>query len=185
MDTYSLSIDATRGRLDMEGQNLRLSTSMPLAQMDISKERGGLQVQTQHPQVTVDAAQALSQENRATLDSLIAQNAQEGKQAVQEAMVRYNQQGQVYRALPRNKNAIRQNVLNQAIPGLQAPQITFIPSERPHINVTDNVIDMRYTPDVLHIDFETHQQADISVNQLNQLSIWVADEPSMHFSISV
>lgn len=184
METYSLSIDAVRGRLDMQGQNLLLSTSMPQAVMDITKQRGGLQVQTRHPQVTVDASQALSEENRATTEELTDRFAQEGMQTVQAACVRYNQWGQVYRSLPRNHNAIRNSALSSVLPGLQMPQLTFIPSAPLQIEVTDNVLSLDYVPDDVQVNFETHQQADISVEQPAQLSIWVADDPSLHFSIT-
>lgn len=184
MGSFVLSVQAQHAVLDMQGQNTMLSTRMPLASFDITKHRGGMQIETRHPQVSIDASQALSEENRATNAELLDRFVQQGRETIQNTCISYNRMGQVYRAQITNKNAIARAALDKAIPGLAQPSIRFVPSVPLHVDVSDNIYDYTYTPDTLDVDWDIHQQADIAVDRPAELSIWLAQEPELHLSIT-
>lgn len=182
MDVFRLTIQATPARLDMQAQNLRLDTRMRPASMEITEEKGSVSVQADHPRLTVDAAEAKAEEGHATVAQLVSDFAQQGKQAVDEAARQYNEMGRVYRAMARNKNAIARHALEQAVPEMPTYGFRFVPSAPPQISFSDNVFSYAIQPDQTHIRWTTYQNASVSEDRPARLSIWMAQQPDLHFS---
>ncbi|ADU28044.1 DUF6470 family protein [Ethanoligenens harbinense] len=182
MDVFRLTIQASPARLDMQAQNLRLDTRMPAASMEITKEKGSVSVQAEHPRLSVDATEAKSEEGHETVAQLVSDFAQRGKQAVDEAARQYNEMGRVYRSMARNKNAIARHALEQAVPAMPTYGLRFVPSAPPQISFTDNVFSYSIQPDQTHIQWTIHQSASISEDRPAQISIWMAQQPELHFS---
>lgn len=184
MDALRMSIQAQTARLDMQGDNLRLSTSMPPASMDIVKEKGGMQIETRHPQIVIDASVAKSEEGHATVEELTRRFSQQGMQDLDTACRQINDLGQVFQKQMTSKNAIARYALNKAVPAMRMCNITFMPSTPPQISFTDNQYEYSYQPDSLQVSWNIHQSAAISVDVPAQLSIWLAQEPGLHFSVT-
>lgn len=183
MEVYRLDITQTAARLDMQGQNMRLSTSMPPAKLDISSEPAHMEMEARHPQISVDASAAEMEEGHATNAELVAQFADMGRQSAQEAAQQTNAMGQVYRAQLRNKQAIARHALDQAVPAMPTYPLTFVPFTAPQISFSDNMLSYSYQPKTLQLNWQTYQNASISVDRPAQLSVWLSQEPQLHFSV--
>ncbi|MFT8887940.1 DUF6470 family protein [Ethanoligenens sp.] len=183
MDVLRLDVQQSMARLDLQAQNAQLSTSMRSASVEVTKEPGRMTIEASHPQLSIDATTAKSEEGHATTAELVSQFADQGQQAAQTAARQYNEMGRVYRAQLRNKNAIVRHALDQAVPAMPMYTIAFVPSAPPQVSFTDNTLSYAYQPPVLHVNWNTYQNAAISTDRPAQLSIWMAQQPELHFSV--
>lgn len=172
----------TMVRLDMQGRNAQLDTSMRPASLEVTSQPGQMEIEASHPQLSIDATTAKSEEGHATTAELLDQFASKGEQDAQEAARQYNAWGRVYRAQMRNKNAIAQYARNQAVPAMPTYGLRFVPSVMPSISFSDNTLSCHYQPKTLRMDWSTYQNASITEDHPAELSIWVAQQPELHFS---
>lgn len=179
---FGLDIVQKMARLDMQGRDAQLSTNMRPASLKVTSQPGQMEIEARHPQLSIDATIAKSEEGHATIAELVDRFASEGKQDAIEAARRYNAWGRVYRAQLRNKNAIAQYARRQAVPAMQAYTLQFVPSVMPTISFSDNTLSYHYQPKALRLDWDTHQNASVTVDHPAELSIWVAQQPELHFS---
>lgn len=180
---YRMDMAQTMARLDMQGQNARLSTGMPPASLNMDSTPGKMEIEADHPQLSVDAAEAKAEEGYVPTPELVNRFADQGEQDAQAAARQYNAWGRVYRSMARNKHAIARYALDQAVPAMPTYGLRFVPSQLPRISFSDNILSYSYQPKVLRQDWDTHQTASISVDQPAQLSIWLARQPELHFSV--
>lgn len=180
---FRLDIVQTMARLDMQGQNAQLDTSMRPSSLEITSQPGQMEIESSHPQISIDATTAKSEEGHATTAELVERFASAGEQDAQEAARQYNAWGRAYRAQMRNKNAIAQYARNQAVPAMPTYALRFVPSVMPSISFSDNTFSYHYQPKTLHLDWNTYQNALITEDHPAALSIWVAQQPEVHFSL--
>ena len=182
MNVGRLEISTQQAKIEFGSQYARVSLHQTLPRFTMTRIRGGMTVNVQHPQLIVDSSACHAEEGDESVSQFIAETAQQG---VQDAMDAASQSTQDAYYIMRNFHSSRSVLADLAGSKAQKqPQmmnLRFIPSELPQVGFTDNVFDMTVQPDAIQIDWDVSTTAGVQVTQEGGVDIRMAQYPQITF----
>lgn len=153
-----LKITTVPAEYQLKITNAKYERSNGNAELEITRNRGGLHIENTPSKVLIDTSKARSSIKPTTKESIF-QFAEKGKQHVDECNARYAREGKMFL---KAKSGDAKNVFRQLIEGRIAPatgefQLGFLPSVGPDITVTEPKFSMKYQMDRLHFDWKIKQ----------------------------
>ena len=142
--------------IQMKTTNARLEYARGTAQMEVSRDRRGLQIRSQPIRVNIDTFEARSSIVPTTAQS-IQQGAAQGQRAAYEATAVLAQEGRMMMEAKIDQDVIPQ--LAQQKTAKQPAQlgIQFLPEVGPDISWTGGEMSIRYEMDKLNFDWRMNQ----------------------------
>ena len=142
--------------IQMKVTNARLEYARGTAQMEISRDRGGLQIRSKPIQVNIDTFEARSSVVPTTAQS-IQQGAQRGIQAAYQATGVLAREGRMMMEAKIGEDVIPQ-LARQSTMGQPANvNITFLPETGADISWTGGELNIQYEMDKLNFDWRMEQ----------------------------
>lgn len=142
--------------IQMKVTNARLEYARGTANLEISRDKGGLQIRSQPIQVNIDTFEARNSIVPTTVRS-IEQSAQAGRQAAYAATASISQEGRMMMEATVDGQVIP-NLARQAV--LERPadlNLQFLPSTGPEITWTGGELSVQYEMDKLNFDWRMEQ----------------------------
>lgn len=142
--------------IQMKVTNARLEYARGTANVEISRDKGGLQIRSQPIQVNIDTFEARNSIVPTTMRS-IEQKAQQGRQAAYEATANISREGRMMMEATVDGQVIP-NLARQAV--LERPanlNIQFLPTTGPEISWTGGELSVQYEMDKLNFDWRMEQ----------------------------
>ncbi len=142
--------------IQMKVTNARLEYARGTANLEISRDKGGLQIRSQPIQVNIDTFEARNSIVPTTMRS-IEQSAQSGRQAAYAATASMSQEGRMMMEATVDGQVIP-NLARQAV--LERPadlNLQFLPSTGPEITWTGGELSVQYEMDKLNFDWRMEQ----------------------------
>lgn len=142
--------------IQMKVTNARLEYARGTAQMEISREKGGLQIRSNPIKVNIDTFEARNSVTPTTMRS-IEQAAQRGQQAAYQATAVLSQKGRMMMEAKIGDQVISQ-LARQSTMGQPADvNIQFLPKTGPDISWSGGELNIRYEMDKLNFDWRMEQ----------------------------
>ncbi len=142
--------------IQMKTTNASLDYAKGTAQMEISRNEGGLQIKSRPIQVKIDTFEARNSIVPTTVRS-IEQNAQKGKNQVYAATAKLAQEGRMMSEAPSGQNVLQQIAQEVTSPPLPNLNVTFLPSTGPEFTFEGGEMNIRYEMDKLNFDWRVNQ----------------------------
>lgn len=142
--------------IQMKVTDARLEYARGTANLEISRDKGGLQIRSQPIQVNIDTFEARNSIVPTTMRS-IEQKAQQGRQAAYEATASISREGRMMMEATVDGQVIP-NLARQAV--LERPanlNIQFLPSTGPEISWSGGELSVQYEMDKLNFDWRMEQ----------------------------
>ena len=142
--------------IQMKVTDARLEYARGTANLEISRDKGGLQIRIQPIQVNIDTFEARNSIVPTTMRS-IGQKAQQGRQAAYEATASISREGRMMMEATVDGQVIP-NLARQAV--LERPanlNIQFLPSTGPEISWSGGELSVQYEMDKLNFDWRMEQ----------------------------
>ena len=142
--------------IQMKVNNAHLEYARGTANVEISRDKGGLQIRSQPIQVKLDTFEARNSIVPTTMRS-IEQKAQKGRQAAYEATASISREGRMMMEATVDGQVIP-NLARQAI--LERPanlNLQFLPSAPPEISWSGGELSVQYEMDKLNFDWRMEQ----------------------------
>ncbi len=144
--------------IEMKVSHAKLEYTRGTADLEISREKGGLRIHSKPIQLKIDTFEARSSVVPTTAQS-IAQNAQRGKQAVYEATAEYARQGQLLLTAKIGEEMITKFAADQQAKHVKTNVgIDFIPKAGPDLDWSPSEMNIRFEMDKLNFDWRLSQQ---------------------------
>jgi hypothetical protein len=178
-----LDIHITQARIEFSSSYSKIDMRQPQPSLEITTQKGGIDIETQHPQLMIDSSACQAEEGDKTVFQFIADNARQGIQDAQEAASQYAQDGRyMLENFHSGGNVITGLARSKAFPPMKQSVFIFIPSQPPQVSFTDNVFDMNVRPDTIEVNWNVSPQADIELTQKGTVNIQMAQYPSVEFN---
>lgn len=142
--------------VQMKVTNARLEYARGTAQMEVSRNKGGLQIRSQPIKVKLDTFEARSSVVPTTAQS-IQQSAQKGIQASYEATAVLAQEGRMMMESVQDGNVIPQLARQASLPPMVNLNIQFLPTTGADISWTGGEMNIRYEMDKFNFDWRMEQ----------------------------
>lgn len=142
--------------IQMKVTNARLEYARGTANLEISRDKGGLQIRSQPIQVKIDTFEARNSIVPTTVRS-IEQSAQSGRQAAYQATASISREGRMMMEATVDGQVIP-NLARQAV--LERPadlNLQFLPSVAPEISWNGGELSVQYEMDKLNFDWRMEQ----------------------------
>ena len=140
----------------MKVTNAKLEYARGSAQMEISRDKGGLQIRSQPIRVNIDTFEARSSVVPTTAQ-LIRKNAQAGTQASYQATAVLSREGRMMMEAKIGENVIAQLARETTLPDPAQLNIQFLPNAPADISWTGGELDIQYEMDKLNFDWRMEQ----------------------------
>ena len=141
--------------IQMKVTNARLEYARGTAQMEISRDRGGLSIRSRPIRVNIDTFEARSSVMPTTAQ-IIQQQAQKGMQGAYQATGVIAREGRMMMEA-KIKNVVPQLAKQQTMGELVNSNIQFLPSAAPEISWDGGELRIRYEMDKLNFDWRMGQ----------------------------
>ena len=141
--------------IQMKVTNARLEYARGTAQMEISRDRGGLSIRSRPIRVNIDTFEARSSVMPTTAQ-IIQQQAQKGMQGAYQATGVIAREGRMMMEA-KIKNVVPQLAKQQTMGELVNSNIQFLPSADPEISWDGGELSIRYEMDKLNFDWRMGQ----------------------------
>ncbi len=151
-----IEIQSVPIEIQMKTTNANLEYARGTAQMEISRNEGGLHIKSRPIQVKIDTFEARNSIVPSTIRS-IEQNAQEGKSQVYSATAQIAQEGRRMMEAPAGQNVLNQVAQSATNTGLPNINVTFLPSTGPEFSFEGGEMNIRYEMDKLNFDWRLNQ----------------------------
>ena len=139
--------------IEMQTSHARLEYSRGTADLEISRNKGGLSIKSKPIQLNIDTFEARNSIMPTTMRS-IAQSAEKGKQAVYEATATYARQGQLLLHAKIGQEMVTQFAAEAASKDVMTNVgIDFIPSVGPELSWDPAELNIRFEMDKLNFDW--------------------------------
>lgn len=142
--------------IQMKVTNARLEYARGTAQMEISRDRGGLQIKSQPIKVNIDTFEARNSIVPTTMRS-ISQGAQKGMQAAYQATAVLAQEGRMMMEAKIDEDVIPELARQATARPPANLNIHFLPEVGPDISWTGGEMNIRYEMDKLNFDWRMEQ----------------------------
>lgn len=178
-----LDIHTTRAILDSSFIPARIDTPLTQPGYTMTRQKGGIDVEAEHPRLIVDSSECQAEEGDKTVSRFIADTAQEARQALQDGCTEHAQNGwYMMKNFHSSKNVLADLAQSKITPGMRQPVLIFIPSQPPEVGFTDNVFHMTGTPDQLNFDWNVRSTADVETVQEGSVNFRMAQYPSIEIN---
>lgn len=142
--------------IQMKVTDAQLEYHRGVAQMEVRRDKGGLQIQSRPIQVRLDTFEARNSIVPTTAES-IRQQAERGKQGVYHATAVLAREGRMMMEAQIDENVIPQIARQKTMPEFRQVNIDFLPSTGPDISWEGGEISVRYEMDKLNFDWRVQQ----------------------------
>ena len=142
--------------IQMKTTNARLEYARGAAQMEVSRDRRGLQIRSQPIRVNIDTFEARSSIVPTTAQS-IQQGAAQGQRAAYEATAVLAQEGRMMMEAKIDQDVIPQLAQQKTVDQPAQLGIQFLPEVGPDISWTGGEMSIRYEMDKLNFDWRMNQ----------------------------
>lgn len=142
--------------IEMKVSNARFEYARGTAQMEVSRDKGGLSIRSQPIRVNIDTFEARSSIVPTTAQS-IQQQAQRGVQGAYQATSVLAQEGRMMMEARIDQDVIPQLARQQTMGEPNNVNIDFLPSAAPDISWTGGEMNIRYEMDKLNFDWRLNQ----------------------------
>lgn len=140
----------------MKVTDAKLEYARGSAQMEISRDKGGLQIRSQPIRVNIDTFEARSSVVPTTAQ-LIRKNAQAGTQASYQATAVLSREGRMMMEAKIGENVIAQLARETTLPDPAQLNIQFLPNAPADISWTGGELDIQFEMDKLNFDWRMEQ----------------------------
>ena len=151
-----IEIQSVPIEIQMKVTNARLEYARGTAQMEVTRDKGGLQIRSQPIKVNLDTFEARSSVVPTTARS-IQQSAQKGVQAAYEATSVLAQEGRMMMEAKIDGSVIPQLARQAVQQPMQDVNIQFLPSAGPDVSWDGGELNIRYEMDKLNFDWRMEQ----------------------------
>lgn len=138
--------------IQMKVTPAHLEYSRGTAQVEIRRDKGGLNIRSSPIRVNIDTFEARSSIVPTTAQS-VQQQAQRGEQAVYQATAVMAQEGRMMMEAKIGENVIPQLARQQTMGQMSQVNVKFIPSAQPEISWQGGEMSIRYEMDKLNFDW--------------------------------
>ena len=142
--------------IQMKTTNAHLEYARGTAQMEVSRDRRGLQIRSQPIRVNIDTFEARSSIGPTTAQS-IQQGAAQGQRAAYEATAVLAQEGRMMMEAKIDQDVIPQLAQQKTVDQPAQLGIQFLPEVGPDISWTGGEMSIRYEMDKLNFDWRMNQ----------------------------
>lgn len=142
--------------IQMKTTNAHLEYARGTAQMEVSRDRRGLQIRSQPIRVNIDTFEARSSIVPTTAQS-IQQGAAQGQRAAYEATAVLAQEGRMMMEAQIDQDVIPQLAQQKTVDQPAQLGIQFLPEVGPDISWTGGEMSIRYEMDKLNFDWRMNQ----------------------------
>ena len=142
--------------IQMKTTNAHLEYARGTAQMEVSRDRRGLQIRSQPIRVNIDTFEARSSIVPTTSQS-IQQGAAQGQRAAYEATAVLAQEGRMMMEAKIDQDVIHQLAQQKTVDQPAQLGIQFLPEVGPDISWTGGEMSIRYEMDKLNFDWRMNQ----------------------------
>lgn len=142
-------------QIEMKTTNAKLEYARGTAEMEISRDKGGLQIKSRPIRVNIDTFEARSSVTP-TLARSLQQNAQKGQQAAYQATTTYAKQGKLMMETKIGEELITK-FAQSAMLDTRQTAMTFLPEVGPEITWDVGEMNIRYEMDKLAIDWKLNE----------------------------
>ena len=142
--------------IQMKTTNAHLEYARGTAQMEVSRDRRGLQIRSQPIRVNIDTFEARSSTVPTTAQS-IQQGAAQGQRAAYEATAVLAQEGRMMMEAKIDQDVIPQLAQQKTVDQPAQLGIQFLPEVGPDISWTGGEMSIRYEMDKLNFDWRMNQ----------------------------
>ena len=142
--------------IQMKTTNAHLEYARGTAQMEVSRDRRGLQIRSQPIRVNIDTFEARSSIVHTTAQS-IQQGAAQGQRAAYEATAVLAQEGRMMMEAKIDQDVIPQLAQQKTVDQPAQLGIQFLPEVGPDISWTGGEMSIRYEMDKLNFDWRMNQ----------------------------
>ena len=143
-------------QIEMKTTNAKLEYARGTAQMEVSRDRRGLQIRSQPIRVNIDTFEARSSIVPTTAQS-IQQGAAQGQRAAYEATAVLAQEGRMMMEAKIDQDVIPQLAQQKTVDQPAQLGIQFLPEVGPDISWTGGEMSIRYEMDKLNFDWRMNQ----------------------------
>ena len=140
-------------QIEMKTTNAKLEYVRGTAEMEVSRDKGGLQIKSRPIRVNIDTYEARNSVTP-TLARSLEQNAQKGKQASYKATATFAQQGQLMMKTKLGEEVITQFSKDSLLEGVKDVGLDFIPKTGPEITWDPGDMTIKYEMDKLNFDWK-------------------------------
>lgn len=144
--------------LEMKVTNARLEYHRGTAQMQVSRDKGGLRIQSQPIRVNIDTFESRSSVTPTT-PQVIQQQAQRGVQGAYRATAVLAQQGRMMMEAQIDQDVIPQLARQQTMGQPNNLNIEFLPTTGPDLSWQGGELNIRYELDKLNFDWRMEQMS--------------------------
>ena len=137
----------------MKTTNAKLEYARGTAEMEISRDKGGLQIKSRPIRLNIDTFEARNSITP-TLARSQEQNAQKGQQASYRATATFAQQGNLMMQTKLGEEVITKFSKDSLLEGVQDVGLQFLPSTGPEITWDPAEMNIRYEMDKLNFDWK-------------------------------
>ena len=140
-------------QIEMKTTRARLEYARGTAEMEVSRDEGGLRIQSKPIRINIDTYEARNSVTP-TLARSLEQNAQKGKEAAYNATATFSQQGQLMMKTKLGEEVITQLSRQSLLEGVQDVGMQFLPKVGPEITWDPAEMNIRYEMDKLNFDWK-------------------------------
>ena len=140
-------------QIEMKTTNAKLEYVRGTAEMEVSRDKGGLQIKSRPIRVNIDTYEARNSVTP-TLARSLEQNAQKGKQASYKATATFASQGQLMMKTKLGEEVITQFSKDSLLEGVKDVGLDFIPKTGPEITWDPGDMTIKYEMDKLNFDWK-------------------------------
>ena len=140
-------------QIEMKTTNAKLEYARGTAEMEVSRDKGGLQIKSRPIRVNIDTFEARNSITPTVMRS-VEQNAQKGIQASYKATATFAQQGELMMKTKLGEEVITKFSRDSLLEGVQDVGLDFIPKVGPEITWDPGEMNIRYEMDKLNFDWK-------------------------------
>ena len=140
-------------QIEMKTTNAKLEYARGTAEMEITRDKGGLSIKSRPIRVNIDTFEARNSVTP-TLARSLQQNAQKGQQAAYQATATYAKQGKLMMETKLGEEVITKFSRESLMKNVKDVGLTFLPSTGPEITWDVGEMNIRYEMDKLNFDWK-------------------------------
>ena len=140
-------------QIEMKTTNAKLEYVRGTAEMEVSRDKGGLQIKSRPIRVNIDTYEARNSITP-TLARSLEQGAQKGKQASYKATATFASQGQLMMKTKLGEEVITKFSRDSLLEGVKDVGLEFLPKTGPEITWDPGDMTIKYEMDKLNFDWK-------------------------------
>lgn len=142
--------------IQMKTRNATLEYSRGTAEMEVSRNDGGLDIKSRPIKLRLDSFEARNSLRPTTMRS-VEQNADKGREAAYEATATYARQGNLFLNAKLGQDVIGQIVKENASKDIKSLGLEFLPDPGVEVDWEEGDIQIRYEMDQMNLDWKINK----------------------------